>query len=174
VELSSKKIHTRDFFTDIRSSKKLSCFLSWKAQSFLELHRDVSVQSPKKYKVLNYIESFCHSNSLKGRYGQQQNKLALSQIFPIKSVLYSEVIKVEILPDVLLIVRSTARHAIHLQFHISTNALEIRVAQSHECIVGRADDCTLPINTITIRKPRKNQQLLHTFIPFALYPRKGS
>jgi hypothetical protein len=34
-------------------------------------------------------------------------------------------------------VRSTARHAIHLQFDISTNAFEIRAVQSPECMVQR-------------------------------------
>jgi hypothetical protein len=32
-------------------------------------------------------------------------------------------------------VRSTARHAIHLQFDICANTLEIRAVQSPECIV---------------------------------------
>jgi hypothetical protein len=37
-------------------------------------------------------------------------------------------------------VRSTARHAIHSQFNIRANALEIRAAQSPKCIVRRAVD----------------------------------
>jgi hypothetical protein len=41
-----------------------------------------------------------------------------------------------------LIVRSTARHALHLQFDISANALDIRVVQSPKCIVWCAVDCT--------------------------------
>jgi hypothetical protein len=39
-------------------------------------------------------------------------------------------------------VRSTARHAIHLQFDISTNTLVIRAVQSPKCIVRCAADCT--------------------------------
>jgi hypothetical protein len=37
-----------------------------------------------------------------------------------------------------LTVRSTARHAIHLQFDISANALEIKAVQSQKCIVSYA------------------------------------
>jgi hypothetical protein len=37
---------------------------------------------------------------------------------------------------------STAHHAIHLQFDISTNAFEIRAVQSLECMVWFAADCT--------------------------------
>jgi hypothetical protein len=59
-------------------------------------------------------------------------------------VKYFEEIKVENLqekfecfvhPDVLLIVRSTARHDIQLLFSFSANALEIRTIQSPKCIV---------------------------------------
>jgi hypothetical protein len=39
-------------------------------------------------------------------------------------------------------VRSTARHAIHLQLDISSNALEIRAVQSLKCIVCCTVDCT--------------------------------
>jgi hypothetical protein len=39
-------------------------------------------------------------------------------------------------------VRSTARHAIHLQFDISANALKIKAVHSLKCIVWRAVDCT--------------------------------
>jgi hypothetical protein len=55
-------------------------------------------------------------------------------IFLIKSVIYVKVTNVEnklekfdsfVQPKALLTVQSTARHAIHLQFDISTNALEI-------------------------------------------------
>jgi hypothetical protein len=37
---------------------------------------------------------------------------------------------------------SIARHAIHLQFDISTNALEIRAVQSQKCIEWSAVNCT--------------------------------
>jgi hypothetical protein len=42
-----------------------------------------------------------------------------------------------------LIVWSTVRHAIHLQFNISANALDIRSVQSPKCIVWCAVDCTV-------------------------------
>jgi hypothetical protein len=42
-------------------------------------------------------------------------------------------------------VRSTVRHAIHMHFDISANALEIRVVQSPKCVDRRAVDCTLRI-----------------------------
>jgi hypothetical protein len=40
------------------------------------------------------------------------------------------------------IVRSTARHAIHLQFDIRSNSFRIRAVQNPKCIVGCAFDCT--------------------------------
>jgi hypothetical protein len=40
-------------------------------------------------------------------------------------------------------VRSTARHATHLQFDINANALEIRAVHSPNCIVWCDVDCTL-------------------------------
>jgi hypothetical protein len=45
--------------------------------------------------------------------------------------------------DVVLTVRSTASHAIHLQFDISANALDINAVLSPKCIVWCAVDCTL-------------------------------
>jgi hypothetical protein len=51
------------------------------------------------------------------------------------------------------IVQSTARHAIHLQFFISANALEIRAVQSPKCIVWCAEDCTY-----TYKKVHRNQE----------------
>jgi hypothetical protein len=42
-------------------------------------------------------------------------------------------------------VRSTARHAIHLQFDISANSLEIRAVQIIKCLVWLAVDCTILI-----------------------------
>jgi hypothetical protein len=39
-------------------------------------------------------------------------------------------------------IQSTARQAIHLQFDISANALEIRAVQSPKCIVCYAVVCT--------------------------------
>jgi hypothetical protein len=41
-----------------------------------------------------------------------------------------------------LMVQSTARHAIHLQFDISATAFEIRAVKSAKCIVWCAVDCT--------------------------------
>jgi hypothetical protein len=38
---------------------------------------------------------------------------------------------------------STARHATHLRFDISSNSLGIRAVQSPKCIVGSGVDCTL-------------------------------
>jgi hypothetical protein len=40
-------------------------------------------------------------------------------------------------------IQTTARHAIHLQFDINANALEIRAAQSPKCIIRCAVDFTL-------------------------------
>jgi hypothetical protein len=37
---------------------------------------------------------------------------------------------------------STARHAIHLRFDISSNSLGIRAVQSPKCLAGCAVDCT--------------------------------
>jgi hypothetical protein len=41
-------------------------------------------------------------------------------------------------------VRSTSRHAIHLQLNISTRALEIRELQSPKCNIWWTVDCTSP------------------------------
>jgi hypothetical protein len=43
-------------------------------------------------------------------------------------------------------IRSTARHAIHMQFDIITNVLEIRAVQSPKCIFWRVVDCTYNCN----------------------------
>jgi hypothetical protein len=42
-------------------------------------------------------------------------------------------------------VRSTAGHAIHMQFDISANTLEIRAKQGPKCIVWCGVDCTITI-----------------------------
>jgi hypothetical protein len=44
-----------------------------------------------------------------------------------------------------MVVQSTARHAVHLRFVISSNALEIRAVQSPKCMIWCAVDCTFNI-----------------------------
>jgi hypothetical protein len=60
------------------------------------------------------------------------------------------------------VVRSTARHAIHLQIDISTKALEIRSVQGLKCIVWCVVDCTwFGLVYVAVSKTKVKQTCVH-------------